>query len=205
MLEKEKISEYKLKRRLASNGIFTIISQYNEGNIRSETKAFSIDYEKHELSIAMENENWEKEVIPKLVNYFSKFNIETREKVVEATLTSDSLESLIEKVYSKEILDNQYESSKHPLWLLYAIDLEDMFEQRERLSTKDRNKERDERWFYKKVKLNMSYKEVQQSEINDGYSTNKKPPSTSNIKKVIGKMLDNDYSTEQARYFVAPM
>lgn len=203
--EKEMLDNYKFKRNLVQHNDFRLHSDFMIEEIPdTETPALPTNSFIHSMVYDLKQEHWSNVNISKFQE-FSASLPDLPNGLNEAISNASSLKDLSKTLYSEGFLNNHYEASQHPFWLINAIVLEAMLSRRERLVTTDRLLVRNERWFYKKIVLNMSYVEILNSEINEGHDKNE-PISLSNIKKVVPKMLKEGHTIEKALYYtVAPV
>ena len=179
------LNKYKAHRNIVQHDKFCLHSKFIIEEIPdSKTCSLPTNYYTHSIVYSMQNEDWKSIVLPKLLQLISRFSC-LPIGLSNAISSTTSLKDLVRLLYSENFLNNQYEASEHPYWLLNAIALESMLMNRERVITKHRISERNERWLYKHTVQKMSYNKVLQSEREEG----NEDVSLSNIKKVVGQML----------------
>ncbi len=186
-------NDYKIFRELTHDNNISLMSSFAiDDGFGPEVKKIKTDEILHRIVIVIRSRVWNQELKNVLSSNFSNIFPNIYHLIEPNFSYSNSFDQFVELSYQDKNLNNIYDRSKHPFWFLNALTIADCLEV-ERKNIEQKKIEiaaRDARYFEKKK--TMTYKQIVDSEIEEGHMILKEGETRkgkeSNIKKIIKRM-----------------
>jgi len=184
---------YKTFRELTYDNNISLMSNYGiDDDFGPEAKKIHTNEVFHRMVINIKKRIWNNDLKKIFQHDFLRLFPNIYHLIEPNFSCSVSFDHFIELSYQEKSLNNIYDTSKHPFWFLYALTIADYLENESKKIEQKKNEiaARDVRYFGKKK--TMTYKQIVDSEIEEGFLFLKEGETRkgkeSNIKKIIKKM-----------------